>query len=411
VTLLCLAFFAGPTIPQQEMVMPDGTMFRLMGITYGTNHILDDRSLLKRMLSQVPANWLSNVSINAGSPIDQRSSETTALGIWLRVEDGDVSAPPYGFAFLTDPDEHMHCSTYRDGTSHYGKEICICLFEDFPRRSKNVLLTLYSNAGKRKFKVENPYYGRKYPTWKGQPLPLTLKRGDVEITLSKLTTYEARQTMAEIEIRQHGQLFTNWVMGLENPTSADWDLSGMWVEDATGNKITAFGEREIFKDGRSTLFFQDCLDPSESAWKFGLTYSKCGSHTPEETWTVPLACTNIFLIDHYSFESNRVIARTNLLGVDIELAGLRWPSENLRTYSAQLKVCAHKPLYRAGLVSVTDAQGRPLTIECKELIAGYATEYWFLGEDTNTFNITVALSPCGTVEFLAKPSPPELRSK
>jgi hypothetical protein len=187
----------------------------------------------------------------------------------------------------------------------------------------------------------------------------------------------------------------------------------MWVEDATGNRINAFREREVFKEGRSTLFFEDCLDPSESAWKFGLTYSKCGSFTPEELWNIQVACTNIIITDHYDPESSRVIARTNLLGVDVELAGSRMWFDDLQTYRAGFSAFAHEPLHCCSVVSVTDSQGRPLTNECGYvLIPDVGLNCGLsLGNETNTLNITVALLPCGTVEFLAKPSPPEVGSK
>jgi hypothetical protein len=412
VVLLCLQFFAGPTVPQQELMLDDGTTFSLMGITYGTNHVLDDRSMLKRILSQVPANWLSNVGIDAGCPIDQRSSETTMLGFWLRVEDGDVSAPPFGFAHLSDPEQRMYRHTYSDMTWWCQKKIYSCLFDVFPRRSKYVLLSLYPGSCEGQFKIENPYYSRNLPVWKGPPLPLTVKSGDVEITLSKLTTFNACRTMAEIEIRQHGLLFTNWEMGLEDPVSADWVYQVEYVEDATGNKLDAFRQREVFKDGRSTLFFEDCLDPSESAWKLVLTYLKRGSYMPGELWNIQVACTNIFLIDGFNSESNRVIARTHLLGIDWELAGSRWRSEDLQTYRAEFSVVAEESLYSCSVVSVMDSQGRPLTNNSAHFVFSPDVEYgWFLGNETNSLNITVGFGPCGTVEFLAKPSPPEVGSR
>src|SRR5262249_28376044 len=102
-----------------------------------------------------------------------------------------------------------------------------------PRREKTFELRLYDQTRNLigKFNVRNPVY-RDYPTWKPESLPATHTTGDLTVSLVGLTNRWVSGRYEGLEVRRFS-------LTPDFRLPADWELSDIDVEDATGNRAVA----------------------------------------------------------------------------------------------------------------------------------------------------------------------------
>lgn len=160
----------------------------------------------------------------------------------------------------------------------------------FPRREKTFKLRVYDRqlqlAGE--FEVTNPMY-RLYPTWKAQDLSIMRSAEDLQASLVGLTNRWRGASYDGLKLRRFS-------LTPEILTTADWELSDLEVEDATGNRGPGIGP---FSGGsprmphwvrnKRPVSAEFRLCTNETAWKLHATFCRTAEaqFTPNETWTVP----------------------------------------------------------------------------------------------------------------------------
>jgi hypothetical protein len=302
-----------------------------------------------------------------------------------------------------------------DNSSIYplgAQEVRSFYFKAFPRREKTfqVLLTRWNSSTGQKeivsdFPIANPAWKKSFPVWKPEPLPATKTNGDLEFTLAKLTSGlsslgDSRRaanptesgTGVEFEVRQGGQVLTNW-----QPVK-------VYAQDATGNELENRSWSNSLKDGKQQMHFQGTLDPNEPAWKLRVEFTRTSGFAPEETWSINVA-TNI-VTNSWGQVFTNSLARTNLLGASVELVGLRRRFAGVhptRTVQVLFRINSLPSNHRFSLSSAIDDQGRALRRSGSSYSSTQCDFDLEAMPDSASLIITVALHPSRVVEFLAKP--------
>jgi hypothetical protein len=163
-------------------------------------------------------------------------------------------------------------------------------FLSFPRRGHNLKLRIYGRDDANgwdllaEFNTPNPVPGS-YPTWKASSLPVTQRKGDLEVSLvgmvsgAKAIHYMEKDqrpfTMASFQVKQQGQPTVAWL--------PEW----MEATDATGN----LGSFQIIDYGATNgLVFYDAqgssLSPSE-VWRLRMKFTREKDLPADQTWTSP----------------------------------------------------------------------------------------------------------------------------
>jgi hypothetical protein len=138
-------------------------------------------------------------------------------------------------------------------------------FENFPRRQREFRLAFYANnelIGQ--CMIPNPLPIQAASVWKPEPLPTTLRNGDLAVTLCKVNWTQSGALLLrepEFEVRENGRLTREW-----QPHDMRWC-------DATGLEVR----------------YNEPLCLHEPAWKLKVSFWKeaGGTFASNEVWTVP----------------------------------------------------------------------------------------------------------------------------
>jgi hypothetical protein len=266
--------------------LPDGSVVRILAVTYGTNHVVGRP--LARFVARMPAAVQAGLLYLLGKRAALQFSTTTSepkLIIWLGRATNNAATPPassYVTAFLADASGFIsgdHASIYGWWSNPEQMQ-----FGVIPRRDPVIAVNFFyhsptggvTRCGTLPF--ANPLYGN-FPQWRPEPVPATRRAGDVAMTLEKVSTGHDQNSSvrADSNDRVSHEFGTNRVDG-QNSTvcfirlqslidsNQVWCVAGEEVSDATGNKArnTSLGWGS-FEEGYFS--FEPGLWPSESAWK------------------------------------------------------------------------------------------------------------------------------------------------
>jgi hypothetical protein len=425
-TVLVAGFWeATQALFSQRRWLPGGTVLSLEAVTYGERHRFVYRDWWQKLLypilppsfrqrSGCPVQSLSSTAPNAlvlwiltrGKPLDFR--RTT----WVVSDDHGEEHPQFAYC------HSLSDTFYLPGeTGPYWLEAWE--LPRFPRRGHEVRLRFYDRSRPNpiaEYAVPNPTPGP-HPIWKGQHLPTTRRSGDLEVTLTELTTGlklgsatvaaapgEACWSSVAVRLTQRGRPSRQW----EAVDASVWDATGNFLRDVSGPDRETEGTRFALWGG---------LWPDLSDWKLRIECSRTprAHFTAAEAWTVRgLVVPKRHRITLCHAAAIRQGTQLRLLGI----AGrgrIRWPDEEpgdwLTRPTVRVQVSSLRQGYHVALLAIDDRGRRfggydPTTF-------GWSTppavDYRFklnLPRDAKKLDLTVAVHRSRFVEFLAKPSRP-----
>jgi hypothetical protein len=417
VTVQVVSTVTKPVPLPPAVTLPDGSTLRLVSVGYGTEHFLPGK-WWQRYARHLPLAWQSRLPMASGPAM---TTSVPSLGLWL---DWDKLDPNVNWDFAL-ADEHdvearlqpsATANSFAAGTTGPRSGFMGRAFTTFPRRSATMELRLYepqSGGGRvllASFRFPNPVR-EKFPEWKPLPLPATVKHGDLEITLERLSfgasqdhpwrpakTSEESHALGEFHVTDRGAL-------------GHWVPDGVQMSDATGNELRARSWSRNILVGRPNYLWNPHLWPSEAAWKLQFDFSRSeGAYfSTNELFEVPaLAVPPMDGATESSFTTNR-------LGHTLRVPGLaqgswKFPGRKSSLGTAdrirlEVEVSPDLGRKRLTVVRASDDQGRSL----KGWMSGrHEHAHYFAYEvqpDAKFLNFTVAIHEVITAEFLVKPEP------
>lgn len=174
----------------QVITLPDGSPLRLLEVGYGKEHYRPG-AWWHRLARQLPSDWQRKLKVDIGAGM---STPEPSLGVWLSWDkSGPTARGWWDFSLVDDQGVEVPARTRSSqNISRMGQpDVLGYAFTTLPRRSKTVTLRLYDRtpAGKRELaasiELNNPVRG-KFPEWRPQPMPATMKQGHLEISFKQL---------------------------------------------------------------------------------------------------------------------------------------------------------------------------------------------------------------------------------
>lgn len=438
----------------QQQVMPDGTVLVLEDVTFGKRHEFQfERELQSGTLFSGPS-----LQIDVAST----STPDDAIMLWFSRHDA-VTGEALDFEWWSHCialDEHG-CAIedekpgrdiyYLDG-GHSGmsgahrpfnptpsgrrceKIIVRSSLKPFRHKAKTFKLQVFDAIGTKvaEFDVPNPNPARgSYPVWKPEPLPITKKQGDLEVTLTGLAAFEEEYRSSEGP-RQRIRLQPQLRIVEDGKPVNQWLFYGPEIEDALGNTSDS-------SDCRSCL--------KETAWKlkFKLFVTDPAMIEPSEQWTV----SDLKLL---AANKSQMLNKSKTIdGVTVELLAIGGPGRSSYTgliaqhqkhaqndtstitygkFKAPLSIHFNPgsglnttsidcPLphviARLGrsnqdqrvTMQITDYQQRPVKSRTRNI---RGVRIWFLfdlAKETKSFNVHFVVQRARKFEFLVKPPEPQ----
>jgi hypothetical protein len=319
-------------IASGPLSLPDGSVVRILAVTYGTNHVVGRP--LARLVARMPAPVQAGLLYLLGKRAALQFSTTTSepkLIIWLGRATNNATTPPgsgYFSALLSDASGFIsgdHASMYGWWSNPEQMQ-----FGVIPRRDPVIAVNFFyhsptggvSRCGSLPF--ASPLYGA-FPQWQPETLPATRRVEDVAVTLEQVSTGHDQNSSvrADSNGRVSHEFGTNRVDG-QNSTvcfirlqplinsNQVWCVAGEEVSDATGNKArnTSLGWGS-FEEGY--FCFEPGLWPSESAWKLRCEIKRARGFDPGDTFVfrdIPLGSLG---------GTNQIRCATNFSGVSVIL--------------------------------------------------------------------------------------------
>jgi hypothetical protein len=405
-----LLLAAGP----QTRALRDGSRLLLADVTYGRQHVLVERTAWQRLLGSVlPPRFQPS---NSWSWSDSQQPELA----FLVVQEGARSDSAWSGEAVA-IDEHG-CPFGRPGRTVLPAPIISPRFEAvgtlevFPRREDGFRLQLRgppASPPDAVFGIDNPAPGP-YPVWSSSPLPAKQQLGDLQVTLSGLTTGLTWEQL----LQSHPRLPARAVAGFlakearywsGSPTdppahaapwtrvslrviqqgrpASDWSVEGVTISDATGNRLHHRTSDPyqclssgLDSQGRCWIAFQSALCLRESAWKVAVHLPYTGPEAADRAdlrWTVPHVPLPPPGTDTPHTAATRQGVTLRLRGV--YSPGAPWPDGTrgpLRVTRARVEI--HRPpgeRWRLCL-RATDTAGRGLSPASQITFRGTEREWW-----------------------------------
>jgi hypothetical protein len=318
--------FSGP------LTLPDGEVVRVVGVTYGTNHLVGRP--LARAVAHLPAGAQAVLKRLLGRRALLEASTTTSeprLIVWLARATNNGATPPivsYLSALLSDSSGFISGDSAPFSVSWpHPAEVS---FQVFPRRDPAMALNFFYHSPTGgvirggSLPVANPVHG-KFPQWQPEPLPATRRAGDVAVTLDNLSTGHNGNTTYR-SVPGGGGAIEFGTNGVNDPnetvcavhfhpltnTNEVWVVAGEEVSDATGNRAR-YTRLGLVRPEDGYFTFEPGLWPKESAWKLRCEIKRAKGFAADETFVfrdVPLGGLG---------ETNRLGWTTNFAGVTVTL--------------------------------------------------------------------------------------------
>lgn len=429
---LCLIVLAGIVVVLRQpkpitsgpLSLPDGSVVRILAVTYGTNHVVGRP--LARLVARTPAALQAVLVRLLGNRATLQFSTATSepkLVVWLGRATNNATIPPgsgYYSAFLADASGFIS----GDPASIYGwwSNPEQMQFRVIPRRDPVIAVNFFyhaptggvSRCGSLPF--ANPLCGT-FPQWQPETLPATRRVGDVAVTLEQVSTGHDQNSSvrADSNGRVSHEFGTNRVDG-QNSTvcfirlqplinsNQVWCVAGEEVSDATGNKVpnTSLGWGSL-EEGYFS--FEPCLWPSETAWKLRCEIKRARGFDPGETFVlrdIPLGSLD---------ETNQIRRATNFSGVTVTLDHIlrRKPNTNSSWSSKDL---SQVQFTTAGLTNdlhldlLSARTDTGTNLDCGSWSSGGSCRtysYRNIPVEAKTADFTFAIQRGRLVEFTVKP--------
>lgn len=419
-----LAWFGLSKPPPKPQVvnLPGGSTLTVLGVTYGTNHVVG--TPIGKMLTKFPQPVKRIVERVLGPKATFAQSSTTpepTLKVWL-----DRKTPPN---FQPSTNFQGSCTAFVSDSSGFisgsdcwfmSDAVWALDFTAFPRREEFVMIRLAREMGGEHFtelgtlRVRNPLFA-KYPIWSPGPEHAKQSSGHLSVELKRLVTGTSGNSTLSTSSdgSMHFILHTNQPgernysvvetkVSTGGHTNEQWEVTGVTVSDATGN-VVKNSSLSTGGDG-STTSFNPGLWPSETAWKLKILYRRKAGFVADELFAFPA----IALLE--AGVTNKLGWSTNVNGCRVTVAEVcvktptspnSWTSRD----SSYLKV-THSPLPENMYVDLAevwfdDERGNYAGWSSN----GQERQYWLreIPAAAKTLRVVFAVHQGRALEFMAKP--------
>lgn len=388
----------------QTITLPDGTQLTLKKVTCG-----------KRPSFQ---GWSGN--------FDKNDNTNDTLNIWIQRHYPPGQHPEYQFMLIGESGYYSVESRWNMVRSiQAGEDTQFISFGSFPRRGDKLQLQVrqwsdsptvewatnqdyWKKTVKGEFIVPNLTRGS-FPTWQPQPLPVTQRDGDLEVTMTKLifgvsdhrggemSTSDPgdRAVFAVFRIKQNGSFVTNWL-----PAQID-----SW--DATGNHTVNTSWASYLRGDDAVMRYQWGLPPDEPAWKLRAEFSRTSGFSDDELLTftnVPIVTNKFFHVDQ-SADITDAFVKKDFAGTTVYVFSVR-QSEDPDDHGKEQLRFQMKPTpegLRLKLLKVTDEHGGEISSFPRSWGGGGYNYGLTNPGDAKTVNVTLALHRSRYAEFIVKP--------
>ena len=290
----------------------------------------------------------------------------------------------------------------------------------FPRRGKELRLRLMTGSvSLGEIKIENPARGS-HPKWKPEPMPVSVKSNELEVSLVKFRSYQPGattftkagvypRTECAFRVRENGRESTAW-----RPLFFE-------ISDATGNHWRAWRDSLLEGvDGKDLLAgFLGALWPEEEAWKVRVEFKRVAEFPANELLRIdhiPIPGQDEVLQPQSAYEMN---------GATVEVASVigskvGWnriyqfnPDRVTGCFTVLVKGRIASQGRRLAFVEAKDQNGRVLQLEGvvadRGQVSGQNPDFlpysfnFKTPKDAREFTLVVGVSQSLSVDFLAKP--------
>lgn len=306
----------------------------------------------------------------------------------------------------------------------------------FPRRGTNLCLRFFElgDDGREncvaEFTVPNPARGD-HPQLTAEMLPVTRSDGDLTLTLERLEAgHPGAGLDAPVPAGRHDVPLTCLTFGLrqEGRSRPPWALDSVRIADATGNRWRARlleMRRLPGQDTRLQAAFDVPLWPGERAWQFDLEFLR----TEDFAATDVLTITNLAVpatdhetkLDQDHLLAGQLFRLLSLFGSQAYPPERGWVRVRLDARGntieerlglppgGYLKLLAESKGVEAGqrvsLMTVTDDQGRPVTIETGGSSRSEILNYLLAAEpDARSLTLRFVRQESRIFSFVARPT-------
>jgi len=402
----------------QQVTLTNGTVLRLVSVQYGKNHVDPFSPPWQQWMSRLPEPWTRKLKLNLPRNLNTAGSNQV-LGVWLTSSKAHANANQKAFGVLVGDDSGNFGGDGNGSGLAIGKTPAVPHYEGhrisvFPRRSPELRIRVYDNPWGHggflhEFRIRNPGFvphGRT-PPLVARPLPQAQSAGDLEATLTSLTTGPSdewdpngtsfyRKARLEFTCRQGGQPTTNWVAYHVEE-----------VSDATGNLSDGNHWSHGWENDRTFVAFSRWPLPGTEPWKLKVEFCQRAGFPSNELWearNLPID-TNAAMLPNLT---------NQLAGVPVRITRIGPPKygnqPNDRTTRAiELEVAADsKPDARRWHLTIAravDSTGRDVSAnswsgsdESRTFILNVAT-------NATTLDVWLAYAPSRMLEFTAQPAP------
>jgi hypothetical protein len=422
-TVVLVLFGLSKPPPKPQVVnLPDGSTLTVLGVTYGTNHIVG--TPIGKMVARMPQPVRRIAERVLGPKATFSRSSTTvepALKIWLNRETPPGFRPSTNFqgsctAFVADN------SGFASGPDYWfmPDTVWSLYFTAFPRREEFVLIKLARDMGGEHFtefgtlRVRNPLFA-KYPTWTPDPEHATQSSGHLSVELKRLVT----GTSGGSTLSTSSDGSTHFILHTNQPggrnysvvetkistgghTNEQWEVTGVTVSDATGN-VVKNSSLSTGGDGSATSF-NPSLWPCETAWKLKILYRRKAGFVADELFAFPdIALPKAGITNKVGWSTNVNGCRVTIAEVCVKTptSPNSWTSRD----SSYLKV-THSPLAEnmyldLGEVWFDNERGNYAGWSS----SGQERQYWLreIPAEAKTLRVVFAVHQGRALEFIAKP--------
>lgn len=394
------------------ILLSDGTLVRLRGVTFGTNHVDPGATLaqkLGRFLPQAMRQRLGKRAVTMTTSRPVMVVWTTARHPPLRnVSPRHVLGGESGFA-------PVNSSSSISSTTPGGETIEGWGFEAFPRRSRTLTLRIYEPgpnwpdmklAGE--FTWRNPAH-RRDPPWTPETLPATHTNAGFNVTLkevvvgvhpSRLEKLQPAPNEPEAGVR------ATFHLSKDGQPTEDWAPASVAISDATGNQVRSTTWSSTRRDQDFVAAFRPYLWTDEPAWNLRFELSRQANFAMDELWTVPpvpLGATN--LTNQAGFTTSLQDAQVRVESVLPERTG-SFPDDTdrgRRTWIVRVRVTPDREDYRLTLVNALANRGATPQREGSSWGGGQHDFRLTVPTNATRLDLTLALHRSRYEEFRVKP--------
>ena len=424
---------------ESSIVLPDGSKVSILKVSYGqTTHRFFHGGVVDKVLyGWVPNEWLDmcrlgfpgtappsvrrNIAMRAMKHITATYTTTNTLVVWFNQSSANIALPNLR-VLPVDADGNVCTAplTMSDSRSQNplpsgpaSERRFYFSYPAFPRRERDVRLRVFAQHEKNwepagEFKVPNPAY-RNYPRWEAVPSPVTVSRDGYDFMLTYLVSgVDALHPPRPITTGEIGSMMFGFDFERGGKSSRAWIIDDLEVEDATGNlwnpgAHSRSGEYVIFGAGRSS---------TNEPLKVRATFSRRTDFGTNMLWRVqnvplPLAGSFLLFTNLYTNFNGTMISLVAISdgGVQVPNSGI---SSSAPLIHFQVTPPAEQKNWRAGIVGVTDEQGKPVSFQsdARALFSRHIAYQFRYRPGTTNVNLTLSLHKSVTLEFITKATAP-----